>query len=66
MHEGKQKGAISYFTYHENGKIKSQVDLLGEKKHGIYKEWSSSRIIKLEGRFKNDLKDGQWTLFFPS
>jgi antitoxin component YwqK of YwqJK toxin-antitoxin module len=62
MHQGKPKGATTYFTYHKNGKKQTETNIVKGKDHGPFRKWDSSGKILIEGEFKNGLKHGDWKM----
>ena len=61
-HQGKPKGATTYFTYYKNGQKESESDFVGNKLDGAYKKWSPSGKAILRGEYKKGFKNGSWSV----
>ena len=52
--------------YYENGLIKSEGWINGEKRSGYWKFYFESGKVAFEGHFKSDEKEGYWYYYFPN
>jgi len=49
--------------YNADGTVKYEVELKNGLKHGDFKEYFPEGRIKISGKFRDDLPDGNWKLF---
>ncbi len=49
--------------FFDNGSLKFSVELKRGHKHGSYKEMYPNDVVRVKGKFKNDLQDGTWKLY---
>ena len=57
-------GQDSYVTYHENGKVHVQGQLVSGKEDGLWKYYDENGQLKKEGYWTNGKHDGVWKEYY--
>lgn len=55
---GKSRFTGNLISFHSNNQLKSKIQYLNGKKHGVEKQWFSSGSISVERFYKNGIKVG--------